>query len=111
VTTTTTRTVRTGWRPALEAWTTRAAVAAVSVFLVYLALRLRAVIGAQYANSDNASALVLAQFLGDHGHGAVILGDYRWLEPLYALHLTRWLPAHRQAWSSWPTSRSRSRSV
>ncbi|HEY4095216.1 MAG TPA: hypothetical protein VGM33_06900 [Baekduia sp.] len=80
----------------------RVALVAVAAFLVYLAVRLRAVIGASYANGDNASALVLAQFLGERGHEGVVLGDYRWLEPLYALHLTRWLPAHRQAWEVAP---------
>jgi hypothetical protein len=80
----------------------RAALLIVGVFFVYLLVRLRAVISASYVNGDNASALVLAQFLGERGHGAVVLGDYRWLEPLYALDLTRWLPAHRQVWEVAP---------
>lgn len=88
--------------PALERWALRIACVAVGAFLLYFLARLRAVLGTTYANSDNASGLVLAEFLGDKGNGYVALGDYLWLEPLYAMHFTRWLPSHRVAWELAP---------
>jgi hypothetical protein len=101
--TTTPSAVRPTHEPAaLERWALRAAYLAVAVFLLYLLARLRAVLGATYANSDSASGLVLAELLGDKGSGYAALGDYRWLEPLYAMHLTRWLPSHRVAWELAP---------
>jgi hypothetical protein len=72
------------------------------VFGVWLVLRLGAVQDWFYRNSDNSSALVLAELLDKRGPGDVVLGDYLWLEPLYALHLTRWLPAHREVWEAAP---------
>jgi hypothetical protein len=78
------------------------AVAANAVFVVWLLIRLGSVQDWFYRNSDNSSALVLAEFLGRRGSGHVVLGDYLWLEPLYALHLTRWLPAHREIWEAAP---------
>lgn len=56
-----------------------------------------------YANGDSASALTLAEFAGERGDGLLVLGHYGWLEPLYALRLTRWLPHHRQVWEVMPT--------
>jgi hypothetical protein len=88
--------------PALERWAIRAAYATVGLFLLVLLARLRAVLGTTYANADNASGLVLAELLGHKGDGYAMLGDYRWLEPLYAMHLTRWLPSHRVAWELAP---------
>ena len=72
------------------------------MFAVWLLVRLGSIQDSFYANSDNSSALVLAQFLDERGSGDAVLGDYFWLEPLYALHLTRWLPAHREVWEAAP---------
>jgi len=92
--------------PPREAATERlavwAAVLAVGAFLVWLLARIGSVIGALYRNPDNASSLVLAQFMDERGSGELILGNYPWLEPLYALNLTRWLPAHREVWEAAP---------
>ena len=45
---------------------------------------------------------MLAEYLPDKGTGQVTLGLYPWLEPLYWLHLTRWLPAHEAVWKALP---------
>jgi hypothetical protein len=79
-----------------------AALLAVGVFLVWLLARFGSVTGALYQNPDNASAFVLAEFMEERGSGELILGNYAWLEPLYALNLTRWLPAHREVWEVAP---------
>jgi hypothetical protein len=59
-----------------------AAVTAVGVFVVWLIADIGSVSGALYRNPGNASSLVLAQYLGDHRSGDVVLGNYAWLEPL-----------------------------
>ncbi len=87
---------------AIEAASIWLALAANTVFAVWLLVRLGSIQDSFYANSDNSSALVLAQFLDERGSGDAVLGDYFWLEPLYALHLTRWLPAHREVWEAAP---------
>jgi hypothetical protein len=78
------------------------AVGAVGVFLVWSAIRIRGIALPLYENSDIASAPVLAQFLPDQGSGHVTLGYYPWLESLFALDLTRWLPSHVSAWKAEP---------
>ncbi len=78
------------------------ALAANAVFAVWLLGDLGSILDSFYLNSDNASALVLAEFLDERGSGNLVLGDYFWLEPLYGLHLTRWLPAHREVWEAAP---------
>jgi hypothetical protein len=92
--------------PSGESAAQRIAIAAaaltVTVFLVWSAIRIHGLLAVLYQNSDNASAPVLAEFLGERGSGLVTLGYYPWLEPLYALHLTRWLPDHRVAWEILP---------
>jgi hypothetical protein len=74
---------------------------AVSVFVVWALIRAGEITGLIYQNADAASAPVLAEFFGERGSGHVVLG-YFWLEPLYALRLTRWLPAHEQVWEAGP---------
>jgi hypothetical protein len=74
----------------------------VAVFLVWSAVRIHGLLSVIYRNSDMASAPVLAEFFGERGAGLVTTGYYPWLEPLYALHLTRWLPDHRVAWEILP---------
>lgn len=86
----------------MEAASIWLALAANAVFGVWLLLRLGTIQDSFYRNSDNASAQLLAQFLDERGSGDVVLGDYFWLEPLYALHLTRWLPDHREVWEAAP---------
>jgi hypothetical protein len=78
------------------------AAAAVAVFLVWAALRLDEIVRTIYASSDIASAPVIAELLRDRGSGDVILGYYPWLEPLFGLHLTRWVPSHRLFWEAEP---------
>jgi hypothetical protein len=77
-------------------------VVAVGVFLVWSAIRIRDITAPMYANSDIASAPVLAQLLPDQGSGHVVLGYYPWLESLFALDLTRWLPSHVTLWKAGP---------
>ena len=89
-------------RIALDSVVLWVAIAAVGTFLVWLLADIGSVTGALYRNPDNASSFVLAELLDDRGSGYVILGNYPWLEPLYALHLTRWLPDHRQLWEAGP---------
>jgi hypothetical protein len=86
----------------LEDLTTWAAAAAVGVFLVWSALRIRDITAPMYANSDIASAPVLAQLLPDKGSGHLVLGYYPWLESLFALDLTRWVPSHLAFWKAAP---------
>src|SRR3954452_13976238 len=78
------------------------ATAAVGVFLVWSAIRIRDITSPMYANSDIASAPVLAQLLPDKGSGHVVLGFYPWLESLFALDLTRWVPSHVSFWKAAP---------
>lgn len=78
------------------------AAAAVAFFLAELALRFGDVVDGIYMNSDFASTPVIAELLGGKGAGDVTLGNYPWLEPLYVLRLTRWLPDHRELWSLLP---------
>jgi hypothetical protein len=79
-----------------------AAAAAVGVFLVWSGIRIRDITAQMYANSDIASAPVLAQLLPDQGSGHVVLGFYPWLESLFALDLTRWVPSHLAFWKAAP---------
>jgi hypothetical protein len=78
------------------------ALGAVGLFLGWFLLRAGAVTDALYSNPDFASSLVIAQFLDDRGSGEVVLGNYVWLAPLYAMDLTRWLPEHREVWEAAP---------
>jgi hypothetical protein len=78
------------------------ATAAVGVFLVWSAILIRDITAQMYANSDIASAPVLAQLLPDQGSGHVVLGFYPWLESLFALDLTRWVPSHIAFWKAAP---------
>ena len=89
-------------RIALDSVVLSVAIAAVGTFLVWLLADIGSITGALYRNPDNASSFVLAELFDDRGAGDVILGNYAWLEPLYALHLTRWLPDHRQLWEAGP---------
>jgi hypothetical protein len=88
----------------IEAAAAWLAVVANAVFAVWLLLRLGSIQDSFYANSDNSSALVLAELLDERGSGNVVLGDYFWLEVLYGLHLTRWLPDHREVWEAAPVA-------
>jgi hypothetical protein len=86
-------------------WETAAiwvAIAAVGAFLLILALRFGDVVNGIYRDSDYSSTPVIAQLLGDKGSGDVTLGNYPWIESLYALRLTRWLPDHRGVWDALP---------
>jgi hypothetical protein len=85
----------------VERWATYAALAAVGAFLIWALVRAGEITGLIYQNADAAGALVLAEFFDERGSGSVVLG-YFWLEPLYALRLTRWLPAHHQVWEAGP---------
>src|SRR5438093_4302901 len=89
-------------RPSGESVAIAFAGLSVLVFLIWSAIRIHGLLASIYQNSDIASAPVLAELLGERGSGLVTLGYYPWLEPLYALHLTRWLPDHRVAWEILP---------
>lgn len=78
------------------------ATGAVSVFVVWAALLVGDIIVPIYQNADVATAPVIAELLPERGSGYVTLGNYPWLEPLYGLHLTRWLPDHLMAWKAAP---------
>ena len=56
---------------------TAAVVVAVGVFLIWFVTSIRGVVGALYRNPDNASSLVLAQFLAERGSGDVILAHFQ----------------------------------
>jgi hypothetical protein len=86
----------------LEDALTLAAAIFVGVFLVWSAIRIRDITALMYANSDIASAPVLAELISDKGSGHLVLGYYPWLESLFALDLTRWVPAHISFWKSAP---------
>jgi hypothetical protein len=78
------------------------ALASVTVFLVWFAIRLREIVVGPYQNADLGSSLMLAEFFPERGSGYVILGYYPWLESLFALDWTRWLPDHLAAWKAGP---------
>jgi hypothetical protein len=86
----------------LEDLVTWIAGGAVGVFLVWSAIRIEDITAPMYANSDIASAPVLAQLLPDKGSGYLVLGYYPWLESLFALDLTRWVPGHVTFWKAAP---------
>lgn len=86
----------------LEDALTWIASAAVGVFLIWSAIRIRDITAHLYENSDIGSAPVLAQLLPDKGSGHVVLGYYPWLESLFALDLTRWVPSHIAFWKAAP---------
>ena len=94
----------------LEDLITWIAAGAAGVFIVWFAVRLGDVTAQMYANSDISSAPVMAQLLSDKGSGYVVLGFYPWLESLFALDLTRWVPDHVAFWKAAPGSYSRSAS-
>ena len=95
------RTGDSGSWASIERWATYAAVVAVAAFLGWALIRAGEITGLIYQNGDAAGALVLAEFFGERGSGSVVLGYY-WLEPLYAMRLTAWLPAHREIWEAGP---------
>src|SRR5919106_4374310 len=78
------------------------ALASVAVFVVWFAIRLPDIVVGPYGNSDVASSLLLAEFYGDKGSGALVLGNYPWLEGLLPLHWTRWVPDHVAFWKAAP---------
>jgi hypothetical protein len=78
------------------------AVVATGAFLVALAMRGGEVIDGIYRNADYASTPVIAELFGERGSGDVTLGNYPWLESLYVLRLTSWLPDHIGVWASLP---------
>jgi hypothetical protein len=78
------------------------AIVAAGAFLVALALREGEVIDGIYRNADYASTPVIAELFGERGSGDVTLGNYPWLESLYVLRLTSWLPHHIGVWEALP---------
>jgi hypothetical protein len=74
----------------------------VATFLTWAAIRIGEIVQAIYASSDVASAPVMAQLLGERGSGDVTLGYYPWLEPLFGLRLTQWVPDHGLFWKAEP---------
>jgi hypothetical protein len=78
------------------------ATGAVVAFIVVFALNLDVIVPGIYRDADYASTPVIAQLFGERGSGDVTLGNYPWLESLYVLRFTRWLPDHRQAWEALP---------
>jgi hypothetical protein len=79
-----------------------AAFVSVAVFVIWFAVRLPDIVVGPYQNSDVASSLLLAEFYGDKGSGALVLGNYLWLEGLLPLHWTRWVPDHVAFWKAAP---------
>lgn len=86
----------------LEDLVTWMATAAVGVFFVWSATRIGDIVAHLYENSDIASGPVLAQLLPDKGSGYLVLGYYPWLESLFGLDLTQWLPSHVSFWKAAP---------
>jgi hypothetical protein len=78
------------------------AIAATGFFLVGLAIQFSDVVDLIYRNSDYSSTPVIAELFGDRGSEGVTLGNYLWIEPLYALLATKWLPGHRHVWDLLP---------
>jgi|SRR5215207_1943381 len=78
------------------------ALASTAVFVIWFGIRIREIVVAPYRNSDLASSLLLGEFFGDKGSGALVLGNYPWLEGLLPLHWTRWLPDHVAVWKAVP---------
>lgn len=87
------------WR----AWLPWLPAAIAAVFVVGFLVELRDVVLTLDRNSDNASALVIAELLHQAPAGRnVLLGNYPWYEPLWFMLGTRGLPAHRALWELAP---------
>jgi hypothetical protein len=86
----------------MEGVATWVAAATVGVFLTWSAVRFDEITALMYQNADIAIAPVMAELLDERGSGYVTLGFYPWLESLYALHLTRWVPDHVAFWKLAP---------
>ncbi len=76
--------------------------ASAAIFLLVFAVRFRDYLEVVYLNGDAASGPVIAELYPERDGSDVLLGDYRWIEPLYLLRLTAFLPAHRQVWQLLP---------
>lgn len=78
------------------------ALVSVTVFVVWFVAHLHDFVVGPYRNSDIASSLLLAEYFGDKGSGALVLGNYPWLEGLLPLHWTGWVPDHVVFWKAAP---------
>jgi hypothetical protein len=75
---------------------------AAGLFLLVGAFKVGDLTTAIYQDPDHASTPVIAQFFGSRGSGDVTLGNYPWLESLFAERWTRGLPDHRTIWEVGP---------
>jgi hypothetical protein len=77
--------------------------ATVGVYLLALAIHAREVIDSMYANADAAAAFVIAELMPHAAAGReVVLGDYNWVEAIWLLRGTAWLPSHFAVWQLLP---------
>ena len=76
--------------------------ACVAVFVVWFVAHLHEFVIGPHRNSDIASSLPLAEYFGDKGLGALVLGNYPWLAGQLPLHWTRWVPDHLVFWKAAP---------
>jgi uncharacterized membrane protein SirB2 len=75
----------------------------VVAYLVALLLNARGVLDSVYAHADASAPLVMAELLPDAPSNLeVVLGDYSWIEALWILRGTAWLPSHYAVWQLLP---------
>lgn len=75
----------------------------VATYLVAFLLNAREIIDSLYAHADASAALVIAELLPDApSNREVVLGDYSWIEALWILRGTAWLPHHFAVWQALP---------
>jgi hypothetical protein len=75
----------------------------VAVYLIALLVNARDVVDSLYAHADASAALVMAELMPQApANREVVLGDYSWIEALWILRGTAWLPSHYAVWQALP---------
>jgi hypothetical protein len=75
----------------------------VATYLLALALNAREIVDSLYAHADASAALVIAELMPHApSNREVVLGDYSWIEGLWILRATAWLPSHYAVWQALP---------
>ena len=75
----------------------------VAVYVIAFLLNVRDILDSVYAHADASAPFVMAELLPDApSNREVVLGDYSWIEALWILRGTAWLPGHHTVWELLP---------
>jgi hypothetical protein len=75
----------------------------VAAYLLAFLLNARGIIDSIYAHADASAPLVMAELMPEAPpEREVVLGDYSWIEALWILRGTAWLPSHYAVWQALP---------